>query len=1100
MAISNKERIGRILTALQKGLGAYILREFKYIYTPNGYVNEIGLALERSSYQGVPSNAWQDEEKLLQSFDAAACLNLMWRRWNDVFQEKLGHNGRSYVSELLSARNNWAHQGKFTNDEAYRVADTAARLLKMISAAEEVAYVEKISQELLRLRFEQDAEKSKKEAIIATAVTTTAAGLRPWRDIIQPHPDVASGRYVQAEFAADLAQVISGTAQAEYQDAVEFFKRTYLTEGLQNMLVTGVKRLTAQGGDPVIQLQTSFGGGKTHSMLALYHLVSGKVKLADFPDGEKLSAEIGNIDLPEANTAVLVGTALDPTKTREYENLSVHTLWGEMAYQLGGKAGYEIVREADTKGVSPGSDTLTELFFKFGPCLIIIDELVAYARNIYNVEGLPSGSFESVMTFMQALTESIKRSEESMLLISIPESDIEVGGKAGKDTLNTLSHIVGRIEAIWKPVTSAESFEIVRRRLFASEIDYAARDAVVNAFGNMYRNASGEFPAGVAERDYLERMKAAYPIHPELFDRLYQDWSTLERFQRTRGVLSLMAAIIHQLWTIGDQSLLILPGTLPEHTPNQFLRYLPDAWNAIYETDVDGKESEPFALDANIPNLGRYFAARRVARTIFVGSAPSVTEQNIRGLEEVRIRLGCAQPGEPTAVFGDALRRLVAKLSHLYSDDNRYWYDTQPTVNKLARDRAQSISDDKINEEITEGLRAVPKTREFAAFHVAPRETSDVVDSDQTRVIVLSPDTPHKRTNGKTIAEEEAKRFLESRGTAQRLHKNMLVFIAPDDNDMQALKEAIRESLAWQSIHEDREEINLDAQQRRQVKKNLSSKEETVKLRLRSAYNWLLVPVQPEPMGAIEIRANRISGDDNFYDRASRKLHNDGLLITKWSPDILRMELERYVWNDERGWEISLKELWGYLTQYCYFPRLLDKEVLLSAVSDGIERLDAPLAYATGKNETGHHTGIVFQSQGNIYFDENSLLIHPNHLSRPPAPKPPQVKDEAIPDTGATTTAPTTKTDTDVSPAEPSKKQLRRYYGRVSIDPQRVNKDIGVIVEEVIERLTSQLGSEVEITLEIQAKKKDGFEESTIRTISENSRTLKFEDFGFEEG
>jgi hypothetical protein len=580
-----------------------------------------------------------------------------------------------------------------------------------------------------------------------------------------------------------------------------------------------------------------------------------------------------------------------------------------------------------------------------------------------------------------------------------------------------------------------------------------------------------------------------------LFDRLYQDWSTLERFQRTRGVLRLMAAVIHQLWTRGDQALLILPGTLPlDATPvrNEILRYLPDTWSAVFETDIDGPESRPLTIDGQVPALGRYHATRRVARTIFVGSAPSVTEQRVRGLEEIRIRLGCAQPGEPAAVFGDALRRMGGQLTYLYSDGSRYWYDTRPTVNKLARDRAQGYPVEEVDAEVVTRLRRVSKNRDFAAFHVAPPETSDVVDEARARVVVLHPNFTHKRTTGETTALREAKRFLESRGTAQRLYKNMLMFIAPDENDTAALCQAVRDFMAWQSIQDERDELNLDAQQRRQVATSLQKADETVDLRLRAAYNWLLVPGQPDPLGAIEFQASKISGDDNFYDRAARKLRNDGLLIYEWSPDILRMELDRYIWNDERGWEVGIKQLWEYLAQYCYLPRLFDQEVLVKAVRDGVGRFDAPVAYATGKNEDGYHTGIVVRQLGNVYFDDTSLVVHPDHLAEPPEVKPPEPPEPPK--------KPGDPGEPPPSPPEPPKKVLSRYYGRVEIDAQRVNKDIGLIVEEVVERLTSQVGCEVEITLEISARRPEGFDESTVRTISENSRTLKFEDYGFEEG
>jgi hypothetical protein len=483
-----------------------------------------------------------------------------------------------------------------------------------------------------------------------------------------------------------------------------------------------------------------------------------------------------------------------------------------------------------------------------------------------------------------------------------------------------------------------------------------------------------------------------------------------------------------------------------------------------------------------------------VARAVFVGSAPSVAAQRVRGLEEIRIRLGCAQPGEPAAVFGDALRRLGGLLTYLYTDGSRYWYDTRPTVNKLARDRAQGWPEAEVRVEIIERLRRVPKNKEFAAFHVAPADSSDVADDDRVRLVVLRPETPHKRSTTDSGAVQSARRILESRGSGQRLYKNMLTFIAADEGDAEALHSAVREFLAWRSIKEEEEALNLDAQQRRQVASSLAKAAETVDLRLLAAYNWLLVPVQPEPLGGIEFQASKISGGDSFYDRAARKLRNDGLLITTWSPDILRMELDRYIWSDGRGWEVKLKQLWEYLAQYCYLPRLYDRQVLVKAVQDGVGRLDAPFAYATGKNAAGQHTGLVLRHLGQVYFDDNSLIVHPDHLVEPPPAEP---VTRPVRENGETYD-PTTKAPDDG--VEAGKKALARYYGRVQVDARRVNREIGVIVEEVIERLTGQMGCQVEITVDISARLPEGFDESTVRTISENSRTLKFDHYGFEEG
>ncbi|MBN1429664.1 MAG: AAA family ATPase, partial [Anaerolineae bacterium] len=352
MALSNRDRVDQIMFALRDGLGPFILREYRAQYKRQA-VDEIDRALQTGSRPALPQEAWSDNGALIADLDTQDCLNLMIRNWQNVFQSKLGHDGRSYAGELLTARNKWAHPKEpFTNDEAYRVADTATRLLKAVGAADDAVAVEEIGRDLLRLRYDEEAKKSKKATgQLAQERGTTTPGLKPWREVVQPHPDVASGRYLQAEFAADLSQVLAGTAEPEYQDPVEFFRRTYLTEGLLALLVTGVRRLTAQPGDPVVQIKTSFGGGKTHSMLALYHLAGPNFNLGDFPGGERLAEEIGNVDLPEANRAVLVGTALDAAKPRVYPDATVNTLWGELAYQLGGLEGYQMVEQADVKGI-----------------------------------------------------------------------------------------------------------------------------------------------------------------------------------------------------------------------------------------------------------------------------------------------------------------------------------------------------------------------------------------------------------------------------------------------------------------------------------------------------------------------------------------------------------------------------------------------------------------------------------------------------------------------------------------------------------------------------------------------------------------------------
>ncbi|MGZ8996078.1 MAG: ATP-binding protein [Rhodospirillales bacterium] len=461
----------------------------------------------------------------------------------------------------------------------------------------------------------------------------------------------------------------------------------------------------------MVELQTNFGGGKTHSMLALYHLF-GSAGADRLPGVEGLIKATGVERVPaEARRAVLVGTALSPGQPNAKPDGTVtSTLWGEMAWQLGGAEGYRLVADSDRAGTSPGSHVLAQLLSRYAPCLVLIDEWVAYVRQLYHVSGLPAGSFDANITFAQALSEAVKAADRSLVVASLPASQIEIGGEGGQVALDKLKNTFGRLESSWRPATPDEGFEIVRRRLFEPITDralFAARDVVIRSFGDMYRSHAAEFPSGCAEAEYRRRMEAAYPIHPELFERLHNDWGSLDRFQRTRGVLRLMAAVIYALWEREDRGLVILPASIPiDNSADQFelVRYLDSAWDAVIAHHVDGPTSVPLAIDQEVPNLGRYSATQRVARAIYMGSAPTWQSKN-PGIDDRRIRLGCAQPGETVATFGDALRRLADRARFLYIDGPRYWFSTQPSVARLADDRAADYDRETVLDEIVKALR-----------------------------------------------------------------------------------------------------------------------------------------------------------------------------------------------------------------------------------------------------------------------------------------------------------------------------------------------------------------------------------------------------------
>ena len=927
--------------------------------------------------------------------------------------------------------------------------------------------------------------------------------LTPWREVVTPHPDVAAGHYHQAEFAADLAAVVAGNTAPEYQDPKEFFARTYLTGGMQRLLVSTVQRLTSNGGEPIVQLKTAFGGGKTHTMLALFHLLGQKASIDQMEGTESIIRDAQVSKLPHARLAVIVGTNLNPSETRQVNGITVGTLWGDIAAQLGGQGGYAIVRAADEKGVAPGANDLVTLFNQFGPAVILIDELIAYVRNIYGVNGLPAGSFDANLTFVHSLTEAVNRSKQSQLVASIPESDIEIGGEGGQAALERIGNTFSRLEDVWRPVGAREGFEIVRRRLFSPVKDEETRDAVCREFIQLYAENPSDFPAECREATYLDRLRQAYPIHPELFDRLYDDWSTLQGFQRTRGVLRLMAAVIHQLWDDNDRSGLILPGSIPLDAPRvreELLRYLPDGWNAVVDNDVDGADATPRAIDAENSRFGVISASRRVACTIFMGSAPHVQQQTTRGLEDMRMRLGVAQPGESVAIFNDATGRMANQLTHLYTSAGRYWYDTRPNLRRTMEDRAVNLEREEVETEILRRLRRIQGRGNFRAVHPCPT-SADVPDEPATRLVILPPESGHRARQRDSAALIAATEILDKRGIIPRTYRNMLIFVAPDVEYWSPLESEARRYLAWDSIIEDAEDLNLDTHQRREALRGKDRSNETLGMRLNEAYCWLLVPTQ-EGTDPAKWEDSRMPGPQkNPVAKAVQKVQNDEQLIPQWSPALLRMELDQWLWKEEP--HISLKRVWECLAIYLYLPRLCNSDVLLATVREGLQTQE--FGYANSVDADGRYGGLQFGStSGSIYLNDQSVLVKPDVATK-------QLEADAVPTIGGVSPQqPESGTEgkeppgsygpgTEGGTVPPQVTNPKRFYGSINLDPIRSSRDAQQVIEEVVQHLTSLSNATVVVTMDIQAVSSDGFPKNTVDTVEANCQTLKFTSQGFEE-
>ncbi len=941
--------------------------------------------------------------------------------------------------------------------------------------------------------------------------------LKPWREIAQPHEDVLKGDFQEAEFAADITQVAEGVARDEYQEPVKFFSRTYITEGMKLLLESVAKRMVGKGGDPVIQLQTAFGGGKTHTMLAVYHLVKGKAPASSLLGIPTILDNAGIIDFPKANIAVIDGTNLSVSKPRDRGTVQTHTLWGELAWQLGGEEGYAIVDIADKEGTSPGKDQLIQLLTKFSPAVILMDELVAYMRQFNEGKVYSGGTFDTNLSFLQALTEGIKSVPKAILLASLPESDTEAGSTKGQRAQDVLEKVFGRVNAIWKPVATEEAFEIVRRRLFKTIDDNEGMSEVCRAFADYYHSNADSFPNETQENHYCTRIISAYPIHPEVFDRLYEDWSTLDKFQRTRGVLQYMALIIHRLWQDDNKDLLIMPGSIPlyDHdVKNKSIYYLPQGWDPVIEKDIDGERSESYEIDRDI-RFGSVQAARRVARTIFLGSAPSVTAQMVRGIELERVCLGVAQPGQQISVYKDVLRRLQDRLHYLNSGDNRYWFDTRPNLRKEMEERKRRFDYKNdilplIKTRIAEAYRHGDL---FSHVHIFT-DNHDIPDDYYLRLVVLAPEHKFSKSN-KTMAINRALVILQHRGQQPRIKQNRLIFLAPDYDQSARLSDQAKTVLAWNSIVDDcnNMKLNLDQLQIQQAKQNLTGSKNSMLQTVRDTYKWLLAPVQyakkGKGVGEIEWEEISISSGSNAMQEIEHRVIEQEWVINRWSPYHLSNLIEKWFFTEEKK-DINTMDLWNYCAQYIYLPRLLNESVLTETIVAGVESEEF-FGFAYSK-EGDKYSGFALGSHQLVTLDKDSVIID---IKTAKAYKEMLLQAEVVkrleeeeqrtgsgtgtisePPVGLVGGSDTVSGNTHEAIKNAIKK---RFFGNIELDPLMAKASFQDIMDEIINQFTSDMNVNVKISVEIEAVTPNGFDESIQRSIKENCTVLKFDTAEFEE-
>lgn len=680
--------------------------------------------------------------------------------------------------------------------------------------------------------------------------TSLAYALRPWTDVVRPHADVASGDLAMGTYAANLATVaMTSNAEPVYGDASAFFAATYFTPTMVGLLRDVFGALAGQGGDRVVQLKTPFGGGKTHSLLALYHLARSRDAAASVP-------ELNGIPDPGAiRVCVLSGEFLDPARGREVDGRTIRTLWGELAFQLGGWAAYEALLVDGQEGPPPGGERLGRLLAGAEPALVLLDEVLVYAARAKAIALGATTLDRQVLLFVQHLTEAVNQSRRAALVYSLQAS---VGEAVGEESLlDALEKIAGRIDERREPVSGDEVLRVVQRRLFAEPGAEDVRREVGRRYGALLAEqlaAAAETDADRRDADRageaLEgRIVDAYPFHPELLDLMFHRWGSLPSYQRTRGALQFLATVVHALW-VGraerEPQALIGPGDVDladEGTRMTFLEQVGETeqYRSVVEADFLAADAGTRRVDERLgrdaPGLERLRVGTRVATTIMLLSF-GARQGADRGALESEVIEGSLVPGLDRHVLLSALEAMRGEaLLYLHHVAGRYRFEPRPNLNRLIGQEQERVGRDDVRERVRASLERALGAAGAEQRHVVlwPAAPASVPDAGGTFAVVYLPPEWDPAATG-------LERWVLDGSGGPRLNRNALCLVEPDRDRFDSARAGARRALAVQALLGQGGRLQLSGEQRDELRERLAAANRDLDGALAHAYVRVQVP------------------------------------------------------------------------------------------------------------------------------------------------------------------------------------------------------------------------------------------------------------------
>ncbi len=969
----------------------------------------------------------------------------------EVFREAFGRNYNravTWADEISEVRNAWAHQKHLPEEDVSRTLDSIVRFLRQIGA-EEVA-------------------KEVRQLMERTLPSAPKGSLLPWWQLAEPDEAIRRGEFDENTFAAKLDDVVFGRAPAEYRYAEAFFKKTYLTKELASILRDTLRRLAGMGGEAVVQLRTPFGGGKTHALIALYHLVKAYAELTDLPEIRALLQEAGIDRMPRARVAVLVGTDLS-AQGRMVDGLRIQTLWGELAYQLGDKAGYERLRAADEAMTPPGKQALDELLQTYSPVLILMDELLVYQVKAASVSIGNTSLQAQTFAFLQELTEVVGSLPNAALVTTFPESHLEYyDHKEAPEVFARLEKIFGRVQAVRMPVQGEEIYEVLRRRLF-ERIDGEGAKRVVAAYMKTYEELKNELPSEVRSGEYRRKMLAAFPFHPELVRVLYERWGTLQTFQRTRGVLRLLARLVEAGYLSASARPLIGLGDAPLESADlraTVTSVLGEAhWEPVLASDIIPPEGKAYLLDRELGgDYARFRLAQSLATAVFFYSHSGGAE---RGASRPQLNLALVYPeGISPLLIGDALDNLKKRLYYLYV--NGGWaFKAQPNLNAVLADRMAQVKPEAVEELLRQQVEKAAGPGVFRVY-IWPSSHREVPDTPALKLVLLGPEAP----NDHKEALERAYHIVhDNHASGPRIYKNTTLFLALSRAAHLRAQEAARKLLALEEIKADRG-LALSEEQRQDLERFLKEARETLPVLVKASYTGMLEPKDAKGAYHYYDLTAYAKTQPSLQAAVMEVLRQEDRLIAALDPAYL-VQGPWGLWPQDEP-HLSLKDLREYFLRLPHLPFLEREEALKEAVVQGIRIRLFELGVRSGQGFSQVWDAKKPPRAEELFFTEAYELARPGTLPRPDRESVGELRSEGS--KGAVPQEP--DPGPQLSRGEPIKKPAKT---RVTvIIPQLELARIPALVD-LVKALRDAKGT-VRLRVEVEAVNPAGLDEVVLRT------------------